>query len=79
MSPRNARIGALLAFLAVVPAAYWWWTRPQRQIRAIFDDVAAAPTYDRGESGLVMASIARAADRWVVSIARASPVSEPLP
>ena len=166
MSPRNARIGALLAFLAVVAAACWWWTRPERQIRAILDDVAAALTDDRGESSLqalaavaalekhlaplisvqtgdapsiegrdavitagarwrartpamrvrfldpritfsddrtatlvasaealvwtgtgeqrvdrrrVTATITRAADRWVVSIARASPVSEPLP
>jgi hypothetical protein len=33
-------------------AAYWWWMRPERQIQAILDDVAAAFTHEEKDSGL---------------------------
>ena len=52
MGPRNVRIGAILGLLAAGATAYWWWTRPERQIRAILDDVAGALTYEAGTSGL---------------------------
>jgi hypothetical protein len=52
MGPRTVRIGAILALLATGATAYWWWRRPERQIRAILDDVAEALTYEAGTGGL---------------------------
>ena len=52
MSPRNGRIGAILALLAAGALAWWWWTRPERQIHAILDATATALSSEAGESGL---------------------------
>jgi hypothetical protein len=52
MSRRTLRIVAVLALAAAVAAAYRWWVSPERQIRAILDDVAAAFTHESRGSGL---------------------------
>jgi hypothetical protein len=51
MTLRKAGIAAGLALLAAA-AASWWWMRPERQIQAILDDVAAAFTHEVKDSGL---------------------------
>jgi SnoaL-like domain len=52
MTRRNAGIAAVLALFLAAAVGYRWWTSPERQIRAILDDVAAAFTFEAPESGL---------------------------
>lgn len=60
MSRRNLRIAAVLALLIALAAGYRWWSSPERQIRAILADVAAAFTHDGRDSGLeALAAAAR--------------------
>jgi len=66
MNPRKAGIAAVLALLAV-GAACWWWIRPERQIQAILDDVAAAFTHQGAEGGLDALAAAAALQRHLAS------------
>ena len=52
MRRRSARIVLVVALVAASAAAYSWWARPERQIRALLRDVAAALSSDPGESSL---------------------------
>ena len=52
MSRRHARIAAAFALLVGLIVGYRWWMNPERQIRAILNDVAAAFTHETPGSGL---------------------------
>jgi hypothetical protein len=62
MTARNAGMAAVLALLLAATAG-WWWTRPERQIHAILDDIAAALTHEGGDSGLQALAAAAAIEK----------------
>lgn len=63
MTNRTVRTIGVLALIAVGAAGWVWFSNPERQIRAILDDVAAALSAEPGEDSLDTLAAAAALQR----------------
>lgn len=63
MTNRTVRTIGVLTLVAVGAAGWLWWSNPERQIRAILDDAAAALSAEPGEDSLDTLAAAAALQR----------------
>jgi hypothetical protein len=73
MGRRSAQIVAVLAVIAVGAWGWAWWSSPERRIRAMLDDVAAAFTHDEPATGLDALTAAAALQRHLAVDVRIVP------
>ena len=73
MPRRIPQIAAVLAVIVVAAASWTWWRSPERQIRAILDDVAEAFTHDEPASGIEALTAAASLQRHLASDVRIQP------